>query len=448
MKQKAVKAAKPSENENLDLRRLELEERKFEHQKKIDDQRLTYDTKKAPPNLTKWLAIAAIVLSPLVSAVVGIASARLIFDSKAMELQKQGDFKMLDLRYGMTTHLMSNLKVLNGMPLEDRRNLANLIKGFFPEEQSFQIFAMLERNSTAAEKAIWREAKASMVISQPAAEIAMHEEEKAVPIMQEFKAPETFKIIGTHSTSSPWGSGSITSLLNDINKSDSGSLANLSDWNPARAGLDTSSTGLRDWVVPATFKETPRLGDYSLNRQPPYPTSLGLQITTTPNALGDSRVSVMLTDGQLTADPYRTRTPKYLDLAGDSDPAGTINITDLLTSNGSTRSSLSSPFDTAPFVGSGVMVINSKTGLLTTKTRAMPDTTPGVIVTGDTNNGAALGTVGYSGAGAAIIKFSAGGTPSVLLDTQSGSFSSNGTSTIKLEKIALPFTDTGKLRTQ
>lgn len=425
MRQKAVKAAKPPVNENLDLLRLELERNKFElekskfeHQKAIDGQRLAYETKKSPPNLTKWLAIAAIVLSPLVSAAVGIVSARLVFDGKVMELKNQEALKMLDLQYGMTTHLMSNWKALNSLPPEDRRNMAKLIKGFFPEQQSFQIFATLERNSPPAAKAIWREAKASVIVQQSAAEMASQTDEKAESPARESKSLEMFRSIGGAHSASPFlTGGSSTFLLNDINKPDSGGFASVSGWNSAGTVLDTYLAESRASAVPVAFKEAPGIGDYFFpSKQPSYLTSVELQITAAPNVLGDSQVTITLTDGQLANDPYRIRTPVNL----RSPSASTINISEI-----------------------GTFVTKSQSGV---------DAASGIWITGsrrpEGKSSIVLDSLGSLGADVTGIKTAAPGYSFTLPDTQPGSLTPNGIGTIKAEKTPQITIDAGKLRVQ
>lgn len=459
MKQRAVKAAATPVNKNLELLRLELEKDKFaleksrlEHQKTMDGQRLTYDTKKAPPYLTLGLAIAAVVISavsPMISGYVQDRSARLAFEGKVMELKDQRNFNEADTRLKVTSFLMNNWRDLNKRPPEEKQLFASLIAGYLPERQSIQLLDTLERTSQLATKAIWREAKALVVSTQPSvAETALQVDEKTAPAVPESKAPETFRgSSSAHSTSPLWANSAGTFSVDDITKPNSG-LASLGGWNPPSTGLDNNLAGSRGLVVPVAFKETPGLGNYSyLNSQPSYPTSVGLQITATPNALGNSQVTITLTDGQMPSAPYRSSTPGYLNLAGASNPGEIINVADLLAGNGSTRSGLSFPLDTTSFVGSGVMVRDSKTGLLTTKTRAGADASLGVIFTGDANNGPTLGEVVYSGVGATTIKIGATGYSSIL-NTQPDGLSPNGAGVIKLEKTAMPVTDIVKPRVQ
>ena len=310
MNRKAIKITNPPMNDDIELLKLEqgknlleLEKSKFEYQKKVDEQRLSYEAKKAPPNLTRRLTIAAIVigvLSPLVSAVVGVYSARLVFASKEVELRTQKTVNETDTRFKVTSFLLNNWRDLNNRPREEKQFFASLIADFLPEQQSIQLLDNLERTSLPATKDIWRAAKASIVNAQSlTADIALQTDEKATAPAQETNAPDVAKTLGlSRSTTPNWMLGSygaswtgvindpLSAFATDPNIVASTSLADsypLSGLKTARLSSLIESGGLND--------------PYQIGASP-YLTATGLLTSHKPSTLADSRIFIALAGEQ------------------------------------------------------------------------------------------------------------------------------------------------------
>lgn len=449
MSRKTAKAASSPDIPNVELRRLaleedkvELEKAKFKHQKQMEEQRLNYEVKKEPPALTKWHLIASLVVGPLLSAIVIFTSALFGFQIKGTEIKSQEALKMLemknqealkirDLQSGMTMHLISNLKFLNSMPLQDRRNIAQLIKGVFPEHQSFQILDMFERNSPPATRGIWREAKAQIASEQITASQAC----QAVPSSQENKTSDLARLINsTHSTSSPWAdnsTASITDLLYGATKPVGGLFAGGNTRPSTDLGY-INPTDTKFSVLPASFKEGVGMGDAYPIGQPSYLKSAGLQVTATPGALMGSQITVTLTEGNMANPPYQLWTPSSVNVTGAQRLGLTVN--DI-----SFPAAVPYPFDSAPLVN--VSGAESGIDLVTGKFKVQTGTDPAwtTILTAtpgtEAYGGLSRSKTGYSGFAASTGKAASPGG-FTLSESQPNYLLPGSLGSVKLEKPA------------
>lgn len=420
MSHKVVKRPLSRNKENMDLRRLALDERRLQ----LEEKRLDYEMKKAPSNLTKWIAITALVISFLgiwPNAAAGMVSALLVFKGKGMEIKNQEVINERELKFKVASFLMNNWRELNNKTPKEKRFFASLIEDSLSPDESLQLLAKLEEISPPATKSIWREAKARIVSTQPAAaEAVLQGNEKATTVAQESKTSETFRSLsGSHSNSSLWATGSNVSLSDDFVKTNGGHGI-TSGWNSAGTPTDNYLSGSRVLAIPAASNEAPIIDYSSLTTRPSSYTSPSLQITTAINAPGDSQVVVRFTEGQFSTEPSRSMPPLYLSIMGTSRSTSEANTGDI-----------------------GALGTNARNGL---------EPASRLWITGaprlEVRNSLILDNLGGLGSDTPIIKSVASEYPFALSNTRPGSPILKELGTIKTEQTPQITTDLGRPRIQ